>query len=129
MSTRLKNYLSCFGPQFVSGITVIADKAGYERRAFRALTRPYPNFFELAKLPKPANRNAHDVRMAVWGAIVIAWIFMITLLAMVRISLSTWIIAALIVSIIAPRTLLGIAALCLRKARRGKTPTKPTSQR
>lgn len=126
MNIRLRNYLSCFGPQFVRGMSVLADKSGYERRAFRALTRPYPNFFELAKLQKPHSRQARDVRSAVWGAIVIAWIAMIAMLAMLRIPLAVWLVIAILVSVIAPRSLLGIAALCLPKAR---SPKKSVSQR
>jgi hypothetical protein len=126
MNIRLRNYLSCFGPQFVRGISVLAEKSGYERRAFRALTRPYLNFFELDRLQKPHSRQARDIRSAVWGAIVIAWIVMIAMLAMLRIPLAVWLVIAILVSVIAPRSLLGIAALCLPKA---PGPKKSASQR
>lgn len=116
MNTRLKNYLSCFGPQFISGLSVLAEKSGYERRAFRALTRPLPDFFRLAKQAQPRSKNARSFRAAIWGAIALAWIFMIILLTMARLPFASWLVIAVIVSVIAPRTLIFIASLCLRRA-------------
>ena len=81
---------------------------------------------ELARLQKPHSRQARDIRSAVWGAIVIAWIAMIAMLAMLRIPLAAWLVIAILVSVIAPRSLLGIAALCLPKA---PDPKKSASQR
>ncbi len=118
MHSRWRNYGSCFGPQFVRGMSVLAERAGYERRAFRKLTRPLPDFFAVASQDKPMSRPARQLRSAIWGAIALAWIMMLVLLTMARLPFSVWLVVAVVVSLIAPRTLLGIAALCLHRAPR-----------
>lgn len=115
MNARLRNYLSCFGPQFVRGIAVLAVKASFDRAQFRKHVRPLPNFFEVARAEAPKTEAARGLTRAVWSAIVIAWILSIVVVAFIR--LTWWQIGLLIiiVSIPAPRILLWVAAMCLPK--------------
>lgn len=115
MNAHLRNYLSCFGPQFVRGIAVLAAKAKFDRAEFRKSVRPLPNFFEVARAEAPKTPASRSLTRAVWSAIVIAWILSIVVIAFIR--LMWWQIGLLIVivSIPAPQILLWVAALCLPK--------------
>ena len=111
----MRNYLSCFGPQFVRGIAVLGARADYDRARFWKSVRPLPNFFEVARSETPKSSASRSLTRAVWSAIVIAWILSIVVVAFIR--LTWWQIGLLIVivSIPAPQILLWVAALCLPK--------------
>ena len=116
MFKLLRNYLSCFGSQFIKGIGILADKAKYKRSAFLKSIRPLPNFFELSQQASPNTSEARRVRGIVWGAIAVAWIAMIILLFVISLPFALWLALAVIVSLIAPHTLLLIAAASLRRS-------------
>ncbi len=114
MYKPLRNYLSCFGPQFVKGIGILADQSHYKKSAFIKSIRPLPDFFVLSRQPSPHTSEVKRVRGVVWGAIAVAWITMIVLLFVISLPLALWLSLAGLVSLIAPHTLLLIAAASMR---------------
>ena len=122
MTNRIYNYLSCFGPQFVDGICVLARSTNFERQRFRRKIKPMPNFFELASNKKnlTSSLKARQLRIAVWSAIATAWV--LTLTALTFLNLNWWgaLILIVAVSIPAPYILIEVAARCLPKSRKVK---------
>lgn len=119
--SKLKNYLSCFGPQFVDGICGLARANNFDSRRFRAKTKPLPNFFELARKYKPQKTDptTRQLRRALWSAIAIAW--MLTATAIAFLNLDWWhapILILIVVTVPAPWLLLKIAAWCQLKSRK-----------
>lgn len=115
MKLRWRNYLSCFGPQFVRGISILAHDAHYDRTKFRKAIRPLPDFFALGKKVPPHDASARQLRLAIWSAIAIAWILSIAFVAFIRLALWQIGLLIIVVSLPAPQILLGVATYILPK--------------
>jgi hypothetical protein len=122
MTKRIYNYLSCFGPQFVDGILVLARSTNFERQRFRKKIKPMPNFFELARIKKnlASSPKAQQLRLAIGSAIAIAWILTITALAFLNLNWWGALILIAVVSVPAPYILIGVAAWCLPKSHKAR---------
>ena len=109
---KLRHYLSCFGPQFVKGLGVLATQADGDPKRFLKSALALPDFHRLQKSADSSHLQS-ATRIAVWVAIAIAWVVMATTLFIVQLPLVLWLGLAIAVSLIAPYALILVATLFL----------------
>jgi len=109
---KLRHYLSCFGPQFVRGLGVLATRANGDPKRFFTSALTLPDFHHLQKSADSSHLQS-ATRIAVWVTIAIAWVVMATTLFIVQLPLVLWLGLAIVVSLIAPFVLIMTASLFL----------------
>ena len=110
---KLRNYISCFGPQFVHGLAVLADKVDYRPTTFFKRALALPDFHKLGAEPEPRDARAGDLHAVVWMTIACSWVVLLAMLFVLGFNLSQWLALVFFVSFIAPFVLIFIGFLIL----------------
>ena len=110
---RRHSYLSCYGPQFIHGLAVVADQVKYRPAAFLKKTLKFPNYFMLVKEPAPRDFRGGDVKTVVWTAVIATWLILALIWFYAQIPLVGWLIFVGCILLIAPFMLIFAAAAVL----------------
>lgn len=113
MLMKRHSYLSCYGPQFIHGLVIVADKSKYRPKVFLKKAFAFPNHFDLIKVAPPRNFRAGDVRSVLWSAIASTWLVMGAILFVLQPPLNLWLAFALVLTLLAPILLILLASAVL----------------
>ena len=110
---KIRNYISCFGPQFIHGMAVLADKVDYRPGTFLKRALALPDFYKLGHEAEPRDARAGDLHAVVWMTIASTWLVLFGLLFLLGLRFTQWLAIVVVISLLAPFLLILLATTIL----------------